>query len=276
MTKRLRDLSDNVGNVDITSMHKVFVPDVRVQYGTYKSEEDVNENNNLVEEVDEVSVVDDFDNDYNYDNDGGGNDEILFENEHSDDDQYEIPTFNNEVFDDSQLFSSGLLVSKPNSLVDLEDEVNRPLFEDSNFSLKEFCRYLLVLKTNLNLGDVSFTIIVGSILAFLPERNGFNKYININPSMYDINKTIEKLSNTKSCCRVFKFNVCDEGTCVIRTLPGEQSNISCNHKKTKKHSFLYLPIRDRILRLLQSDVRNLLHSLHFTRDPNLHSEVMTS
>ena len=65
-----------------------------------------------------------------------------------------------------------------------------------------------MLKTNLNLGDIAFTIIAGSTLAFLPERNGFNKYININPSKYDINKTIEKLSNTKSCCRVFKFNVC--------------------------------------------------------------------
>ena len=156
MTKRLRDLSDNVGNVDITSMHKVFIPDVRVKYAAYSCEKEEIENNNLVQEGDEVTIVEDIDNDYNYDNDVGDNEEILFENEHLDDDQYEIPTFNNEVFDDSELFSSGLLVSKPNSVVDVEDEVNRPLFEDSNFSLKEFCRYLFVLKTNLNLGDSWF------------------------------------------------------------------------------------------------------------------------
>ena len=103
MTKRLRDLSDNVGTVDMTSMHKVFIPDVRVKYGAYSCEDEVNENNNLVEEGDEVSIVDDFQNDYNYENDVGDNEENFFENEHLDDDQYEIPTFNNEVFDDSEL-----------------------------------------------------------------------------------------------------------------------------------------------------------------------------
>ena len=154
--------------------------------------------------------------------------------------------------------------------------MNRPVFEESNFSIKSFCRYLLVLKTNLNLGDVSFTVIVGSIMVFLPERNGFSKYININPSMYDINKTIERLSNTKTCCRVFKFNVCDEGSCIISKTEDGQSNIPFINKKIKISSFLYLPIRDRILRLLNSDLRNLLHSLYSTRDPNLHIEVIIS
>ena len=101
--------------------------------------------------------------------------------------------------------------------------IDQYLKNQSNFSIKDFCRYLLVLKTNLNLGDVF-------------ERNGFSKYININPSMYDINKTIEKLSNTKTCCRVFKFNVCDEGSCIISKTEDGQSRIPCIHKKMKKCS----------------------------------------
>ena len=145
-------MSDNVGIVDITPMHKVFIPDVRVKYDAYSCEEEKIEKNNLVEESDEVTIADDFENDYNYDNDVGDNEEILFENEHLDDDRYKIPTFNNEVFDDSELFSSSLLVSKPYSFVDVEDEINRPLFEDSKFLLKASCRYLLVLKKILILG----------------------------------------------------------------------------------------------------------------------------
>ena len=113
MTKRLRNLSDNVGNVDITSVHKVYIPDVRVKYGAYSCEVECVDNNNFVEDVDErdeLTSVDDFDDANNYDVDLEDIEYNLMENEPSDDDQYETPTFNNDGFDDSVLFSSGLLI----------------------------------------------------------------------------------------------------------------------------------------------------------------------
>ena len=128
-------------------------------------------------------------------------------------------------------------------------------------------------QTNQNLGDVTFTVIVGSILAFLPERNGLRRYIDEDPSMYDINTAINKLSNVRDCCRVFKFKLCDEGKCIIPKDIEDGTFENCMHTKVKNVSFHYLPIRDRIWRLLHSDVKNLFHTANYMLSPEDADEV---
>ena len=132
---------------------------------------------------------------------------------------------------------------------------------------------MLIVKTNQNMGDVTFTIIVGSILAFLPERNGLRKYIDIDPSMYDINKAIHKLSNITDVCRVFKFIVCDKGECISSKKDCFVNEMPCIHPKLLNQSFHYFPVRDRIWKLLHSDARNLLHSQDFMVRPDNADEV---
>ena len=55
-----------------------------------------------------------------------------------------------------------------------------------------------------------------------------------------------------NCCRIFKFNSCDMGKCILN-----QPHNQCFHSKLKRNNFHYLPIRDRIISLLKSDVKNL-------------------
>ena len=98
-----------------------------------------------------------------------------------------------------------------------------------------------MLKTDQNFGNVTFTIIVGSILSFLPDRNGFRRYIDVEPSMYNINTTILKLSNITDVCRVFKFKVCDLGTCIISKMNCLDHGKPCIHSKLTNQSFHYFP-----------------------------------
>jgi hypothetical protein len=119
--------------------------------------------------------------------------------------------------------------------------------------LKSLCRYLLYIKSTHNLGDIAFSSIVGSIISFLPNNNKLANYVGENPSTYNVINAVEKLSNLKKCCRVLKFQSCDHGKCIIPL-----TGMSCNHPKIKNKSLYYLPIRDRIMSLLKSDIKNLL------------------
>lgn len=279
MSKRTRKDSTDAGLVDLHASNKIFLPDVAVSYGSYGTSSNENVRNvygNSVEvesskEIEHVNVdLDDYEvNDTYYedveteiDDTHANENEIEFD-EHE---LYEEPIFDDSIFNDKFLFEEGVLISKDNNSITSLNEINQPLFEGSNYTLKDFCRYMLIIKISQNLGDVSFTIIVGSILAFLPERNALRNYIQENPTMYDINKAITTLSNVTDCCRVFKFKVCDSGTCIKKKIDVDIKQKHCIHPNKTNQNFHYLPIRDRIWKLLHSDVRNLFHSLDYIAD----------
>ena len=267
---------------DISLLNEVFIPDLKIKYGSYtlkendKESEEINEGiENELSEVESLTAFDEVRNDNNgYDSDIhvefdmdyiGDNEQLPDEDE-----MYEqIDVVEENVFDDSILFKKGFQISKKKGNTEIDDETNVLLFEGSNFTLKQFCRYMKILKSNQNLGDVAFSIIVGSILSFLPERNAFVKYIDKNPTLYDIISKIDKLSNIKKCCRIFKFKLCDEEKCVLPFNSTHDIVNVCSHSKKKKKSFHYLPIRDRIKALLETDIRHFFHTLEYATKPNV-------
>lgn len=229
---------------------------------TNVNETEVNEDVHM--DMDNYNLNDNYFDDTDYDrNEINCNEDNI---EIHEDELYEEPNFNDSIFNDQFLFEDGLLISKGNNSVASEVQLNEPLFEGSKSTLKDFCRYMLILKISQNLGDVTFTIIVGSILAFLPERNGLRKFIHENPTMYDINKAITTLSDVTDCCRVFKFKVCDNGTCIKKKVNDDMQTNDCVHPNVLNQHFHYLPIRDRIWKLLHSDVRRLFHSFSYITD----------
>ena len=289
MSKRVRISTNEVSKNDATQTNSIYVPQVRINYGAYgQTSNIVNIEKDVEDDADyggTVGLIDVEPLEYNEDDYyTEGNDLHLEDlpslyNNIADEDEsvfYEEPTFSDEVFNDSSLFECGILVSKDRNENSVEEEINLPLFEGSPFSLKEFCRYMLIVKMNQNLGDVTFSIIVGSILAFLPDRNAFRKYIDVEPSMYNINKTIHKLSNITDVCRVFKFQVCDIGKCIVSKNNSLDNGKPCIHSKLTNQSFHYFPVRDRIWKLLHSDARNLLHAHEFLVRPDNAEEVCLS
>ena len=286
MSKRLRTRSNSESKENTNETNSIYIPQVKINYGGYGQTLDiVNIENDeegdtviggtvgLINDEQVGFQEDEYDmygNDWNVEELTSLNLNVVDEDENE---FYEEPTFSDEIFNDSSLFQRGLLISKDRYESSIEEEINLPLFEGSSFSLKEFCRYMLMLKTNQNLGDVTFTIIVGSILSFLPDRNGFRKYIDVEPSMYNIKTTILKLSNITDVCRVFKFKVCDLGTCVISKMNCLDHGKPCIHSKLTNQYFHYFPVRDRIWKLLHSDARNLLHAHDFLVRPDNYDEV---
>ncbi len=143
-------------------------------------------------------------------------------------------------FDDNELFQNGLLISKEFEDIKTSVNIDEEIYESCKFSLKVFCRFLLILKSNHNMGDVAFASVVGSIISFMPTRNKLALYVGENPSVYILLNAIDKLSNLKNCCRVMKFKSCDMGKCVLSKKNNEDK---CYHPKIKQNFFYYLPIR---------------------------------
>jgi len=263
----------NEETYDISLHNEIFIPDVSIKYGAYKenliedssSQSDHDEQKADIHEV----VINNQDDGYDIiDNDVGMMtlDDYL---EPLEDDNviYVEPIFHDNDFDDSFIFGDGLIISTNDSNINIDDEVDVLLFEDSTLTLKQICRYKKVLKCTQNLGDVTFSIIVGSILSFLPTRNALVKYIDQHPTLYNIISKIDKLSDVRNCCRVYKFNLCDESKCIIPHQSINNDSCVCIHTKKKKQSFHYLPIRDRILKLLNSDIHHFFHTSEFVTKP---------
>ena len=109
------------------------------------------------------------------------------------------------------------------------------------------------MKNAISVGDVAFCSIISSIIAFIPSKNVFSSSLNINPSIYDYIKIINYYTDYKNLFQTFKFNICDDGCSVVRM----NGDIFCKHQSNKKRYFYYMPVRDRIEFLLNSDLRNL-------------------
>ena len=48
---------------------------------------------------------------------------------------------------------------------------------------------------------------------------------------------IDKLSNVKNCCRVYKFNICDDSMCIIPHNSIDVDEFICTHTKEKEKKY---------------------------------------
>jgi hypothetical protein len=181
------------------------------------------------------------------------------------------------------LFLHGTPLRTP-YLPDFGMSPNTPLYKGSRHTTKDFCRYMMALKQSLAVGDMAYGVIVGSIISFLPRDNVLALCLEEQPSTYKVLQVIKVMADftTEKLLRTFHFHTCESGCdtflrgqdfcyycggcrwkactekCYYRNASDEKISI-CHHAKQPVTSLYYMPIRDRITRLLESDIKNLFY-----------------
>ena len=170
-----------------------------------------------------------------------------------------------EVDNIDELFMDGYLINIKSNLNSPFNGADK-LYDGCEYSLKEFCRYLLCLKNAIMVGDVAFCCIVGAVLSFIPFENRFTQSLGVDSTVYDHLKVINYFADFDSSLQTFKFNICDNQSCIIK----KDGSFSCDHEKKRKKYFYYMPIRQRMEFLLKSDLRNFfLYPIHKYRSPKV-------
>jgi len=178
----------------------------------------------------------------------------------------------------STLFEDGLVYRKHHhcQLYDFANSAD-PLFKDSPHSAKDFCRYMMAMKQSLGLGDHDFSVVVGTIISFLPQNNKIALCLEQSPSVYKVSQVVRIMAGFTSRLRTFQFNSCKKGCEILKigqdfcSKCGEcrwkhctpecfsaSGDCACVHLKTPVSKLYYMPIRDRIEALLKSDLKNFL------------------
>ncbi len=129
--------------------------------------------------------------------------------------------------------------------------------------------YLLSMKTSLAVGDVAFCIIASSIISFMPSPNMFDVcFDGKQPTTYKMLSVINYFADLSAHLSSYKFNVCDNnGSCILTK---EKKPRSCCHTVTRKSCFYYMSIRERMVCLLNSDLKNMfLYPKYKYRSPKV-------
>lgn len=160
--------------------------------------------------------------------------------------------------------------------IDPED----PVTAGCSFSMRDFCRFALFLRvSNAAIGDRLFSSVVGAMGIFLPKPNAVSTALKTNPSMYTTLKLVQNAADLPDDLSFFKIDTCAKGCvpfwkevvsdglcpkcdgprwkhCDVGCFNAAREK-KCNHESIAVRNFYVLSIRARIMKLLQSDLRNL-------------------
>lgn len=164
----------------------------------------------------------------------------------------------------------------------LKELGDRPLYEGSDFLLQDFARFVFYMKAcNASVGDRLFASIVGYIGAFLPKPNVLGEALGESPTMYSTLKLLHSAADVPDDLSSYKIDTCACGclpftgnirmadrcpTCegprwkhCSRTCFDEWGSKLCKHANVPVRMLYYMPMRDRIEKLLLSDMHHLFH-----------------
>ena len=177
-------------------------------------------------------------------------------------DNVESVIINNPLLIDYYLKGSIIIqsnISGSNSKIDLD------LYPGSNLKLVDLVLVLEMLKSTNNLGDTNEAIILGLLASFLPENNEIKIYLSqTSSSIYHFQKLIKSTHCHLQKSSVHKIHMC---SCKTVAYCGPNRLLircpKCNLRKDKLDDetcfFYYLPLKDRLIRLLCSDLKNLFY-----------------
>ena len=118
------------------------------------------------------------------------------------------------------------------------------------------------MKSAIGVGDGAFTSIVGSIISFLPRDNLFISVLEQHSSTYKVLNIIYYFAELSDNLQTYKFLLCNSGSCILK----KNSASVCDHGVSKNNFFHYMPNRQRVEHLLNSDLKNLfLYPIHKNR-----------
>ena len=157
-------------------------------------------------------------------------------------------------------------------------DTTSPIFPGSPHSIQDFSRYMLAMKQALNVGDETFASMVGTMISFLPPSNELAKCLEEGPSTYKIKQVVTVTAALRPDLRTFQFNTCTKGCrtygiseffcsvcsesrhlyCTYKCYD-EDNVCCCIHKKIPRQLLYYMPVRDRVAGLLNSDLKNMFY-----------------
>ena len=170
--------------------------------------------------------------------------------------------FNNPLLTDNYLSGSELVQSNIKNDIPM---FNEPLYEGANFSLEDLLLILELIKCSNNFGDTNESIILGLLGSFLPKGNLIHKLLSdTTGSIFYFQKLLKRGATGFDRCSIHKIILCSKGCSAF--VGGNRFSVRCSicneitidiNINTKY--MYYLPLKDRLIKLLLSDLRNLFH-----------------
>ena len=110
-----------------------------------------------------------------------------------------------------------------------------------------------------------------SIISFLPSPNLFGVcFDGKHPTRYIISTVINYFADVSDHLSTYKFNVCDNGSCILK----KDINSRCVHTIGNKKSFYYMSMRECMEHLLNSDLKNMfLYPYYKYRSPKVFTSI---
>jgi hypothetical protein len=170
--------------------------------------------------------------------------------------------FNNPLLTDNYLSGSELVQSNIRNEIPM---FNEPLYEGANFSLEDLLLILELIKCSNNFGDTNESIILGLLGSFLPKGNLIYKLLSeTSGSIFYFQKLLKRGATGFDKCSIHKIILCSKGCSAF--VGAKQYNSRCSTcfeittdiNINTKYMY-YLPLKDRLIKLLLSDLRNLFH-----------------
>jgi len=160
--------------------------------------------------------------------------------------------------------TGSVIETECNFHLSLEDS-QEPLFNGSKKTVSELLLILEFVKTSNHLGDITQSLILGILGSFLPSDNAVSKYLSATSStIYHYQKYIKLLSESHYTCSVHKVPICSKGCIAFvgcqrlqRMCP--TCGLSRMDPKLNTNWIYYLPLKERLMLLLISDMKNLFH-----------------
>ena len=167
----------------------------------------------------------------------------------------------NNLLTNDYLYKSTII---QNSIVSTDSYLKEPICNGSRILLSDIILILELIKVTNNLGDTVESIVLGLLASILPSDNVIKRILSQQTgSLYFYQKFIKNCHDHIAKCSIHKLDVCING-CIA--FVGNNALVKlcpiCNTNRDLKNPFqneiYYFPIKERLLKLLESDLSKLL------------------
>ena len=203
-------------------------------------------------------------------------------------------TIDELLFDESEVMVKDLWSGLPSNSAKISPQFgggDRPLYEGSCHNGHDLFRFLLALKCkHFKMGDNAISSIIGMLASFLPEDNIIAKALQEHPTTYKLLQVMNDMASLENDMRCLKVDVCREkgcspffadkidanfcddcgacrwNDCKRNSCFDEEDNKTCDHPNICDKHVFYLPIEDRLRKIVRSDMKE------FTPVPKVQTE----
>lgn len=229
---------------------------IRINRFTSSNQQNIQIHETISEIVEDMDG--NYENDFNYydnnDNEINDNDSTTINDNFKFQEDERDPMVNFDEFTKNSIKYKILFKNDNDSVSD------ERLFPDSPYCLKDFSIAIIYIRTRFaNLGDEAISAIIGLFAQFLPADNAIKRYLQKKRTSYQSTQLVLHAlgeNKPKLPCRVFRK--CRTGCHIFTANDTTNSCSICNLPKEVSLVSYYLPIKQRLLMLLNSPLLQLL------------------